>query len=375
MVFWSVISFAPPPWFLYVIGRIGTGFGESICNIAIPKYISEISSPKIRKKLLCLIPIFFIFGHIAVNAVGLNFDVINTSIICMVLTLICLMLILICPCTPSYYIKKNDNKNALKSLKFYHGKEQIESDLSIVIEEIERQKLELSSMIHLFTIQSNRQAMFIMVMLRLTHLFTGYPATIIYTHQIFIRAKVNIPEDIAVGIYIVLHLIFSVLGIFLNLTYKRKKFLIISFIGSFVFQLLVTIYFYFDELSETKVSDYRWAALLGICGYICFYSMGMNITPNLLFIDLFRDSIKIKASCLLNMVQGATFFTISKGFQEITDLSGQFTMFLIYTIAAFIGIIYVHYCVPETQGKTIDEIQLMLEENGFRYILNYRYRY
>lgn len=53
-------------------------------------------------------------------------------------------------------------------------------------------------------------------------------------------------------------------------------------------------------------------------------------------------------------------FIVTKFFSDLTSLVGSYGAFWIFAIISVLSAIFVFFLVPETKGKTLEEIQVIL---------------
>lgn len=126
------------------------------------------------------------------------------------------------------------------------------------------------------------------------------------------------------------------------------------------------LYFYLQE-NKQDVSDIRWVPLVSLCGFIIIFSLGFGPIPWMLMAEIFPSKIKGTASSLACLFNWTCVFIVTKLFPLFRVIFGSGITFWCFTVCSGLGIFFVLFMVPETKGKTLLEVQLMLggdnEEN------------
>lgn len=80
--------------------------------------------------------------------------------------------------------------------------------------------------------------------------------------------------------------------------------------------------------------------------------------------EIFPSQIKglaVSIACLFNW---ASVLVVTKFFGDISLLLGSHGSFWIFSVIAALGTVFTYVMVPETKGKTLDEIQMELGGSG-----------
>lgn len=137
----------------------------------------------------------------------------------------------------------------------------------------------------------------------------------------------------------------------------RRILLLISDFVMAICTLLLGVFFYLKDETTDDVSDLGWLPLTSVCLFIVVFSLGYGPIPWMMVGELFAPQIKGFASsfsCVLNWILA---FIVTKFYSDLADSFGSYTTFWIFAVISGIGTVFVFFLVPETKGKTLDEIQ------------------
>jgi len=121
--------------------------------------------------------------------------------------------------------------------------------------------------------------------------------------------------------------------------------------------LLLGIFFYLKTETDEDTSNLGWLPLTSVCVFIVMFSLGYGPIPWMMVGELFAPQIKGFASslsCILNWILA---FLVTKFYSDLANAFGTHTTFWIFAVISAIGTVFVFFLVPETKGKTLDEIQ------------------
>ncbi|MGL1889253.1 MAG: sugar porter family MFS transporter [Reichenbachiella sp.] len=97
--------------------------------------------------------------------------------------------------------------------------------------------------------------------------------------------------------------------------------------------------------------------LTGILGFVAFFALSLGPVMWVLFSELFPNRIRAIAISFAGFINSAISFLVQFVFPwELENLGSSFT-FLIYGVFAAVGFVFVLMVVPETKGKTLEELE------------------
>ncbi|KAG5878916.1 hypothetical protein JTB14_016788 [Gonioctena quinquepunctata] len=349
---------------LYVLyaARLTAGIGDALYIASLPIYIGEVTTPKVRgiwgNSLICML----FLGQLLMNVIGAYCSMQQTSFICVTVQVTFLVLFAFMPETPYFYILKARDGEAKKSLRMLRGKEDVEDEFQSMKAAVQRQMSESGKWRDLFTIASNRNALTAALFLRISQLFCGFYVFASYTQFIFKESGGNIAPEVASIIYIGLSFILFSASAFFSDKLGRKKAYIISLSLSSSMLLLEGIYFYIKENhSEIDINSLRWIPLTGMLTFIVFCALGVATIPTLMLGELFSASVKVKCVIIVTTAFALGVSFTNYIFYFITSFTGLCGPFILFGCCSILAAVLTNYIVPETRGKTLEEIQMALK--------------
>lgn len=326
-------------------------------------YIGEVSEPKIRGVLGSSVSVSFISGILFINCIGPYFSIAFSAFVCIIFPVLLLAVFAWMPETPYYLIMKGKREEARKSLQFLRRMNNVDKELNKLTSDVERQLSEPGRMKDLFTIKSNLKALLILLGLRTAQQFSGVSAFGLNTHTIFMQAGGNVSANMSVIIYTITQILLTFGGSFFIDKFGRKPILLLSCLGSTFVLAVTAIYFFLKEMTTYDVTPFKWLPLAGMLSYVCIFSIGLGTVPNLMLGELFSASVKGKALFVLNIYYAILISTISKFYQAMADNFGMYVPFAVFAGCCLLSSLFSHFYVPETKGKSLEEIQQNLKGN------------
>ncbi|KAB0798473.1 hypothetical protein PPYR_09466 [Photinus pyralis] len=240
-------------------------------------------------------------------------------------------------------------------------KTDVDREFMTLTADVERQISESGSFKDLFCIGTNRRALLVLVGLRTCQQLSGISAFIIYAQYIFqlAGAKFVSAQVSSIIFYFALFLL-STISSFVISKYSRKTMLTISSLGCTLSLLMNAIYFYVMEETEIDVSKLGWVPLFGMTSYIASLTAGLSLLPTLMTGELFSVGIKNQAMFVSSACLALTVIALPKILQLLFSNFSLHVTFLFFTFWCSVSAVFSYYCVPETKGKTLEEIQQSL---------------
>ncbi|EFA06748.1 facilitated trehalose transporter Tret1-2 homolog [Tribolium castaneum] len=349
--------------YVFYIARFLAGVADACLFASLPIYVAEITTPKVRGTWGNFMTFLIYIGQLTINIVGSYTSVVMTAYICLIFPVFFLCTFIFMPETPYYYLIKNRTEDARLSLRKLRRKQDVEEELNKLKADVARQMSESATWRDVFTIVSNRKAVYAGVFLRASQQLGGISSFAVYTQYIFLKSGGDVSASTSSIIFMGLCAALNMCAGFTldRIGRRRSYFLSLLLCGSVL--LCEAVYFILEQFYGDKVDVQvvNWIPLVGMILYVIFYSFGLGIVPTLMLGELFSASIKGKGLFVLNIVFALLVSGATKLFHILDTSFGLFAPFLFFSVSCFLSAILALYFVPETKGKTLEEIQQSLK--------------
>lgn len=296
-------------------------------------------------------------GQLLINIIGGYYTIEVTAYVFVTLPVIYLILFACMPETPYYLLMKGRKEDARVSLQRLRRKNNVTAELETIEMYMEKQKDVSSKWVDLFKVRANRKGLLAGCFVRAAQQFSGIAAFNVYTSYLFQQADTSISHTNSAIIFEFILVAMNICSSYFLDKLGRRKAMIISCCGSAFILLAEAIYFYLRDHAIVDVTYVKWIPLAGLVIYVIIYSVGLGIVPTLMLSELFSASIKGKAMCVVNIVFCLYVSAGTKIFQLLTANFGLCSPFLFFSVSCVFSTILSYYIVPETSGKTLEEIQ------------------
>ncbi|MFT6998217.1 MAG: SP family arabinose:H+ symporter-like MFS transporter [Cryomorphaceae bacterium] len=100
--------------------------------------------------------------------------------------------------------------------------------------------------------------------------------------------------------------------------------------------------------------------LVGILGFVASFAVSLGPVMWVLFSELFPNWIRGIAISFVGLINSAISFLVQVVFPWELEVLGSGTTFFIYGFFALVGVIFIVMKVPETKGKSLEELEAIL---------------
>jgi SP family facilitated glucose transporter-like MFS transporter 8 len=265
------------------------------------------------------------------------------------------------PDSPRWLAKVGRLKESDSSLQRLRGKNadiyKEANEIRDYTEEL-RQQTE-SSIIGLFQLQYLK-SLTVGLGLMILQQFGGINGIVFYANSIFISAGFS--ESIGTIAMVAVKIPMTTLGVFLMDRSGRRPLLLLSAVGTCIGCFLAALSFFLQDIHKWKEIS-PILALVGVLVYVGSYSLGMGAIPWVIMSEIFPINVKGSAGSLVTLVNWLCSWIISYAFNFLMTWSSTGT-FIGFAVTCGFTVLFVAKLVPETKGRTLEEIQASLNSNS-----------
>lgn len=145
--------------------------------------------------------------------------------------------------------------------------------------------------------------------------------------------------------------------------FGRKPLYYVSTIGCTIALVIEFFYFFLQDDVKMNMNDLAWLPVTGIFLFYIFRPIGITTLAHLYMGELFPNNIKGSAVSICLMYGSVISFIVAFGFGMLVEFWGMSYTMLMFGVFCFLGFIFVYFCVPETKGKSLEEIHNHLRRN------------
>jgi sugar porter (SP) family MFS transporter len=151
----------------------------------------------------------------------------------------------------------------------------------------------------------------------------------------------------------VTNLVFTIIAVLLLDRIGRRVFLLVGTAGLTVGLVLLGLFFHSSSIQD----DYPWLALAALIIYIASFAMGLGPIFWLMISEIFPLNVREPAMAACTVANWSFNFLVSFTFLTLTTGIGKAATFWLYAAVGVVAFVFFLLKVPETKGRTLEEIE------------------
>jgi sugar porter (SP) family MFS transporter len=218
-----------------------------------------------------------------------------------------------------------------------------------------------------------RRPLTVAAVLAIFQQFTGINAIIYYADTIFAAAGFNSPTTQSLAtLWAVggVNMFATLIAVLWVDRFGRKPLLLIGSAGMFVSLLVVAGAFF--ELHKVTASTHASGgptnagilALIGLVGFIAAFAFSLGPVVWTVINEVFPAHVRGRGVAIATAVNWLAAWLVAQTFLSLVDVLTTEGTFLLFAGFCALTFVYVRFFVPETKGRTLEEIQQMWSDPG-----------
>lgn len=419
----AIFSALAPNVTVLILARMLGGLAFGAALIMAPMYIAEIAPARNRGKLVSINQLNIVLGFSAsyfanylINEyMGGNPDIWRWMLgFEAIPALVYFVMMFFVPESPRWLVAKGRVDDATKVISNVRDESEVAAEINEIQENIEASKHERKARFQELFSPSLRLVLSIGLVVGILQQITGINIVFFYANTIFEQSGIGSDASFVQAVWVgLINVVFTLFAIYLIDKIGRKPLLIIGlsgivismFISSYGFHQatftltadnmaslpadvdqtklegIVGTTFQNDvdfknalidklgkkaaaaheaELIKSAVTMNPFLILVGILGFVASFAISLGPVMWVLFSELFPNWIRGVAISFVGFINSATSFLVQFVFPwEMANLGTAMT-FAIYGILGLVGLVFIIWLVPETKGKSLEQLERQL---------------
>ncbi|WP_405110222.1 sugar porter family MFS transporter [Micromonospora sp. NBC_01405] len=363
----AIVQSAAPTIGVLVGARLVLGLGIGVASVAGPMLAAEAAPERIRGALLAVYQLsitFAIFiGYLAdetfTRAGSWRYLLGTAALLGVALTLITVVI----PDSAVWYLKRGDRHRAEQSLSRTVPQAKVQTRLQDIQKSLHGRKAGWRELLS----PRWRRPLALGVGLALFQQTTGINGIIYYADSIFSAAGFRTPEaqlsatTWAIG---AVDTAFTLVAVAFLDRVGRRPLLLVGLLGMTAALVVVSLSFLklgsgTQGEGRAGPSDARIFLLVGVVLFVAFYAMSIGPTAWTVINEIFPGPIRGRCVAIATATHWGTEYLITQFFLSLLGTLGRAGVFALFAGLCVLGFLFIWRYLPETKGKTLEQIQDM----------------
>jgi len=368
----ALIQSTAPDTAILVVGRFVIGFGVGIASVAAPLYAAEMALAQTRGRLVSAYQLAIAIGILLAEIIDSLLSSSEEWRVMLGLSVVpgalLVLLMIFMPDTPRWLLKVGRGDAARSSWDKVHGTEHEAAGIKAIESSLE-EEMKQSARWREVLAPSVRPMLKIGLGLAIFQQVTGINAIIYYSDRIFADAGLTTVQQqtdatiLAVG---VVNVVATFVAIAFIDRFGRRPLLIAGLVGMALSLFGLTLSFFalegYDSVKGPSILGI--ATLVCLVAFIASFAFSLGPVTWTMISEIFPTRIRGKGVAVATAVNWAAAFAVSASFLSIIDVIGTEGAFLLFTVLSIVALWWVKRYVPETRGKTLEEVQADFAERA-----------
>jgi SP family arabinose:H+ symporter-like MFS transporter len=348
-----------------IAARLLGGFGVGAVLITAPMYIAEISPSAWRGRMVSFNQLFIVLGALA--AFVSNYFIVRFGSVAdwnwrwmlgigVVPAIPYFFALLIVPESPRWLAMHDQLPAARRVLARLTGTERADRELEAVLESLEHEAARAKPALVEILNPALRGVLIVGLLIGVLQQITGISSVLSYAVVIFERAGAGANASFMQTVFVgFVNVVFTVLALVLIDRVGRRPLLMFGCFGIGAFMLLASYGFQVEDEAMSSM-----LVLIGLLGFVASFAFSLGPGMWVLFSEIFPNRIRGLAISCVGVVNSTVCVIVQFVFPWEMETLGASRTFLIYGVLALAGIAFIWRLVPETRGRSLEELEAEL---------------
>ncbi|KAL1491545.1 hypothetical protein ABEB36_012126 [Hypothenemus hampei] len=346
-----------------LFSRLICGISVGITFTVLPMYVGEIAEDEVRGALGTYLQLFCVIGLLFSFVVGPYISVTLFNAACLLVpSTFLITFFFFIPESPYFLLQIQEDDEAEAALMKLRDRAiamDVKTELDSMKRDIETAAANKGSFKEIFKSKGLTKAYILSNGLLFFQQMSGINVVLFFAQNIFQDAGVSLAPEICTIIIGVVQVAFSGVTAVIVDKYGKRLLLMISAIGMTISQGVLAYFFHLKD-TDVDVTALAWLPIVCVITYIISYCLGFGPIPWAIMGEMFPSHVKTVAVTVTSATCWFLAFLLTNYFGILVLQIGKAGSFGLFGTFCFLSLVFVYKFLPETSGKSLQEIQDML---------------
>lgn len=345
-----VMGFAPSLT-VFISGRFFAGIGVGMASMLSPMYIAEISPEKYRGRLVALNQLTIVLGILFTHLINYKLKDFGPDSwrwmfgLGAIPSSIFFIGVLFLPESPRWLVLKGKKEQAAVMLRKIGGDEFVARTIKGIQSTSDAKKVPLKELFR----KRFLSVVLLGIGIAVFQQWCGINVVFNYTAKLFESIGADRSEQLIQAVYIgIVNFVFTIIAMLLVDRIGRKPLMLVGAGG------LALLYTSIVVVLKTETVSFLSPLILAAIGT---YAISLAPVTWVLISEIFPNSIRSKALSVATVGLWLAYSVLVFTFPIITERTGEYVPFVIYTVICILGFFFILFKLKETKGKCLEDVE------------------
>ncbi|XP_018330259.1 facilitated trehalose transporter Tret1-like isoform X2 [Agrilus planipennis] len=268
------------------------------------------------------------------------------------------------PESPYHLIKKGKKEEAKKVIKKLANdasdEASFEKEFKGISSSVEKDMQNKGTICELFNLKIYRKPLFMHTCVKMVFVFCGNGVIKSYMQTIINATGSSMSSSTASVIFGIVNFVGALASGEIVDRFGRRPLLMVSSLLCSISMLSLGLYFYLQDATSYNIDAISWLPVTSLVLFQVFVAIGILSIHYVIASELYPINVKAVALSTVTLLSQTLGIGLQFAFQPVSETLGEYTCMWFFSFCCFLGFLFGLFVLPETKGKSFDEIQRIL---------------
>ncbi|RLN46097.1 hypothetical protein BBJ29_006204 [Phytophthora kernoviae] len=345
--------------YMLIVGRFLVGIASGTATVIVPLYLGELAPPNLRGSLGTTYQVAMVLGILGTDVMAFGFAGESQGFthpgwrlmfgFAGVLGALQIVLTPLLAESPRWLLNNGNPKDAEATLRRLRQSKDVLEEIGSIAAANDNESGDIPGVWEVLCDSSIRLPLIVAVVLQCAQQLSGINAVMFYASSFFQNAGLENPL-VGITLVYVVNVLATVVALMLMDSVGRRPLLLWSVVGMLLSSGVLTL----GLMNLLPLANFL--SVGGVMSFVWFFEIGLGPIPWLIAAEMFPAKSRTTATSIATMVNWLGLFVVGIVFPTMQSVLDDY-IFIPFAFLLVLTLGFSLKYVPETKGKTLDEIQ------------------